>query len=171
MREGGGNRVVEKRELQLSNASALPCHHVPSPQLLSIPRLRGKGGWTGLRREEKRRGQRQPLGAGPFGRVRTSLLPFLQTWTPQLIWDVSSLQRRQQQFLSPALWARPSLGNAGRALQKEAWGGFPAWQKPEPRDDGGGEQPKPSEVQSFPSASPSCPTWETRERTKTFYLS
>ena len=68
-----------------------------------------------------------------------------------------------------ALWPDPA-SNAGRALQKEAWAGSQLG-KAEPRN-GGGEQPKPNEVQSFPYLPlPSFPTWETRERTKTFYLS
>ena len=76
---------------------------------------------------------------------------------------------RRQRSLSPALWPDPA-SNVGRALQKGAWAGAQLG-KTEPRN-GGGEQPKPNAVQAFPYLPLlSFPTWEMRERTKTFYLS
>ena len=66
--------------------------------------------------------------------------------------------------------SRTDCSQGGRALQKEAWAGSQLG-KTEPRN-GGGEQPKPNAVQAFPYLPLlSFPTWEMRERTKTFYLS
>lgn len=156
MREGGGNRVVGEEGTATSLTPALPCHHrpPPPPSPPSAPlhpqageeEVAGRGCAREGGEEEGPEAAAQGAGALREG-SRHQPPPFLQTWTPQLIWDVSSLQRRQQQSLSPALWLDPA-SNAGRALQKEAWAGSQLG-KAEPRN-GGGEQPKPSEAQSFP---------------------
>ena len=169
MREGGGNRVVGEEGAATYLTPALPRGPAPAPPPSSSPSpgWRGRGGRTGLRRR-RRGGARGSLSGcrGAVGGVQAPASSFPA--------DVDSPAHLRRVILAAAvslsaLWPDPA-SNAGRALQKEAWAGSQLG-KAEPRN-GGGEQPKPNEVQSFPYLPlPSFPTWETRERTKTFYLS